>query len=133
MNITQQNCQLDVSTKTILVIDDDVSVLESLDFILTGTGYNIFLAPDGESALDILKTKWIDGVILDLRMPKISGYFLASVIKKESMNSNTNILILSGEALMIADFKITVPNIIGKMSKPFETAELQAAVKQLVA
>ena len=104
MNITQQNCQSDVSSKTILVIDDDVSVLESLDFILTGTGYNIFLAPDGESGIEILKTKWIDGVILDLRMPKISGYFLASVIKKESMNSNTNILILSGEALMIADF-----------------------------
>ena len=40
-----------MGSKTVLVIDDDMSVLETVDFILTSEGYNVLLAPNGEDGL----------------------------------------------------------------------------------
>ena len=118
--------------KSVLVIDDDISILETLDYILSDNGYNVLLASDGNEGLQILNDEWIDGIILDLRMPKVSGYFLASVIEKESKNPDVKILLLSGEALMVGAFKIDVPNIIGKMTKPFDVRDLKYQVQQLL-
>lgn len=118
--------------KTLLVVDDDMSVLESIDFVLTGMGYNILLAPDGQSAINVLKTHWIDGIILDLRMPKASGFYVASMIKAESLNDEAKILVLSGESLMISQVSVKIPNLIGKITKPFNLPQLKKAVTLLV-
>ena len=126
LNIDQRN------EKKLLVIDDDVSILETLDFILSDNGYHVLLASDGDEGLSIIQSQWIDGIILDLRMPKTSGYFLANIIPQESLNPDTKVLLLSAEALMIGEFKLAVPNIIGKMTKPFDVSELKKQVQLLL-
>ena len=128
INNSKQQCY----EKKLLVIDDDVSILETLDYILSNNGHHVLLASNGDEGLSMIQSQWIDGIILDLRMPKTSGYFLANIIPKESMNKNIKILLLSAESLMIGEFKINVPNIIGKMSKPFEVCELNKQVKLLL-
>ena len=118
--------------KVILVIDDDISVLETVDFILTESGYNVLLASNGEEGLNIVKDQWVDGIILDLKMPKVSGYLFSNLVDKESKNPNTNILLLTGQPIMVGDCKIEFPNIVGKMTKPFNIKDLQNNVKQLL-
>jgi len=59
---------------SILIIDDDQSVLESLGFYLEDAGYSIILKSDGTSGLEALKQNNVSCVLTDLRMPGISGF-----------------------------------------------------------
>ncbi len=118
--------------KTILVVDDDMSVLETVDFILTSEGYNVLLASNGEDGLDVIKSEWVDGIILDLRMPKVSGYLFANLVVKESKNKDIKILLLTGESMMAGHCKINLPNVKSKLSKPFDIEELKKSLLDLV-
>jgi CheY-like chemotaxis protein len=119
--------------KTILVIDDDLSILETIDFLLTSEGYSVLLAPNGEDGLEIIKEQWIDAIILDLRMPKISGYLFANMVTRSSKNPDINIMILTGESLMVGQSTISLPNVRSKMTKPFDAEELKQNIIQLMA
>ena len=119
--------------KTILVIDDDLSILETIDFLLTSEGYSVLLAPNGEDGLEIIKEQWIDAIILDLRMPKISGYLFANMVTRSSKNPDINIMLLTGESLMVGQSTISLPNVKTKMTKPFDAEELKQNIIQLMA
>jgi DNA-binding response OmpR family regulator len=121
-----------VCPKSILVIDDDASILETLDFVLTSDGYNVFIANNGEDGLSILQSNWIDGIVLDLKMPHLSGYLFATIALKHTQNKNVKILVLTGESLMAGNCELTVANATQKLTKPFEINTLRAAVAQLV-
>lgn len=121
-----------VSLKTILIVDDDMSVLETLDFILTSDGYTVFLAANGEDGLDIIKSEWIDCIILDLRMPKVSGYLFANIAINNSKNKNVKIMLLTGESLMAGQCKVDVANVSHKISKPFDLEDLRKSLAELV-
>jgi CheY-like chemotaxis protein len=119
--------------KTILVIDDDLSILETIDFLLSSEGYSVLLAPNGEDGLEIIKEQWIDAIILDLRMPKISGYLFANMVTRSSKNPDINIMLLTGESLMVGQSTISLPNVKTKMTKPFDAEELKQNIIQLMA
>ena len=121
-----------MGSKTVLVIDDDMSVLETVDFILTSEGYNVLLAPNGEDGLEIVKNEWIDAIILDLRMPKVSGYLFANLVQNESQNKSIKVMLLTGESLMAGNCKINLPNVSHKLSKPFDIDELKKTILSLV-
>ena len=121
-----------MTNKVILVVDDDISVLETIDYLLTSNGYNIMLAANGEDGLAIIKSQWIDVIILDLKMPKMSGYMLATLINKHSLNKNIRIMLLTGQALLAGGCNLSVPNVVCKLSKPFEPSELVQTVDVLL-
>ncbi len=121
-----------MGSKTILVVDDDMSVLETVDFILTSEGYNVLLASNGEDGLEIMKSEWVDAIILDLRMPKVSGYLFANLVIKESQNKDIKIMLLTGESMMAGHCKINLPNVAHKLSKPFDIEELKKTLLTLV-
>lgn len=123
---------LDVSPKSILIVDDDMSILETLDFILTADGYTVFLAANGEDGLDIIKSEWIDCIILDLRMPKVSGYVFANLAISNSKNKDVKIMLLTGESLMAGQCTLNVANVSRKITKPFELDDLRASLADLV-
>ena len=121
-----------MSQKTILIVDDDMSVLETLDFILTSDGYTVFLAANGEDGLDIIKSEWIDCIILDLRMPKVSGYLFANLAINNSKNKDVKIMLLTGESLMAGQCKVDVANVSHKITKPFDLEDLRKSLADLV-
>ena len=59
--------------RSVLVVDDDASYCEALASGLSGEGYTVYLAPDGRSALRLCATRTPDVVLLDLRLPDLSG------------------------------------------------------------
>lgn len=66
----------------ILVVDDDVLVLEALKELLTSSGYEVRVATRGQEALEILDTERFDLLILDVVMPKMTGFDLCSEVRK---------------------------------------------------
>ncbi len=68
----------------ILIADDSEEIIEILQILLTGEGYEVVTAGDGEEAV-MLADDTIDLIILDVMMPVKSGYVACSEIRKKSM------------------------------------------------
>jgi CheY-like chemotaxis protein len=66
----------------ILVVDDDVLVVEALKELLTSSGYEVRAATRGQEALEILDTERFDLLILDVVMPKMTGFDLCREVRK---------------------------------------------------
>lgn len=77
-----QDHLVDLEKKTILIVDNDKTILYSMKKALEKKAYNLFFADSGDNALVILKKEKIDLAIVDLRLPIISGYEVLETIKK---------------------------------------------------
>jgi DNA-binding response OmpR family regulator len=60
--------------ETILLIDDDAALLEVTSIVLASEGYRVLTAEDGVEALRILGRETLDLVVLDIMLPRMSGF-----------------------------------------------------------
>jgi len=82
--------------KKILVADDTITVRKVAARLLTAAGYDVVEAADGKQALDLVNNEHPDLILLDLLMPKMTGFDVLREIKKTSRVKQTPILIMSG-------------------------------------
>ena len=82
--------------KKILVADDTVTVRKVAARLLTGAGYDVVEAEDGRQALEMVQNEHPDLIVLDLLMPKMTGFDVLREIKKATRVKETPILIMSG-------------------------------------
>ena len=68
--------------KTILIIDDDSEIIDTLQTILTSNGYEILTAQDGNQGLETAEEMKPDLVILDMMMPKRSGFLVLEKLRR---------------------------------------------------
>ncbi|MCA1582269.1 MAG: response regulator [Acidobacteria bacterium] len=108
----------------ILVVDDDASVREALRDLLSGEGYAVVTADDGQDALDRLGS--MDPpclILLDLRMPRIDGWeFLA---RRDGPGKKTPVVLLSGMA-----FIRDAPGVADFLAKPIRPDKLLDCVRR---
>ena len=112
--------------QTILIAEDDMDIVELLSLYLSGEGYRILSAVDGQQALTLMETQKVDLAILDIMMPGMNGYDLLREIRK---HWNLPVLILSAKDLdtdKILGLNIGADDYI---TKPFNPLELVARVK----
>lgn len=111
---------------TILVCDDDKEIVEAIEIYLMQEGYNVEKAYDGIQAVEIMKNKKIDLMIIDVMMPKLDGIRATLQIRKES---RVPIIILSAkteDADKILGLNVGADDYV---TKPFNLLELVARVK----
>jgi len=70
------------STKRILIVDDDAEIVESLRFALGSQGYEVLVARDGNQGLAMAEREDPDLVILDMMMPKRSGFLVLEKLRR---------------------------------------------------
>lgn len=119
------------SIKKILIIDDDMAIIEMLVFLLDTKGYKTVWANDGVDGIDLAKRENPDGIILDVMMPKMSGYMVAALIQKDPDLSNIPILLLTATAQLVGDIELTTP-VKYRLSKPFEKDVFLELVHEMV-
>jgi DNA-binding response OmpR family regulator len=114
----------------ILVVDDEESLRLSLKFKLKSAGFDVDVATDGEDAVEKLKTKQADVVLLDINMPRMSGIEALNYIRQTY--PKTEVIMLTG----FADFSTAIECL--KMGardylvKPVDTTELVTRVRSLM-
>ena len=72
----------DVNKKRILLVDDDAEIIESLKYALSAKGYEILIARDGNQGLAAAEREDPDLVILDMMMPKRSGFLVLEKLRR---------------------------------------------------
>ena len=81
--------------KKIIVVEDETILQKALSIELLGAGFAVMSALDGEAGLALIKKEMPDLVLLDLTMPKLSGFDVLSALKKEKSTNSIPVVILS--------------------------------------
>lgn len=111
----------------ILIAEDDVLFRKLIKDILVGEGYNVFLASDGEEAIEkFYEIAEIDLVILDIMMPKVNGYEVLEEIRKSSDVPIIMLTALGDEGHEVKGLKYGADEYI---SKPFSLEIFKARVE----
>jgi DNA-binding response OmpR family regulator len=83
--------------KRILLVDDDVEIIESLKVALTAKGYQILIARDGNQGLAMAERELPSLVILDMMMPKRSGFLVLEKLRRTQKDPMRVIMITANE------------------------------------
>ncbi len=113
--------------KTILVVDDEKSVRDSLRMILTYAHYEVELAEDGARALSLLNSHPIDMVLLDIKMPGMDGIEVLEAMRKQ--NPELPIVIISGHGTIETAVEATKKGAFDFLSKPLDRDKLLVTVR----
>lgn len=118
------------SVRTVLVIEDDESLREFFVFDLEAAGFQVLAAPDGEVALQILKTTEVEMVISDINIPKKTGIEILQFLRMNYDPSQPAVALITGNyVLRIEDaYHIGVSLFL---LKPFSRNKLLDSVKRL--
>lgn len=119
--------------KTILVVDDDPDVLSAITSALSDTGATLLSAADGNTAVDISEKQQPDLLILDMMLPKRSGFLVLERIKaRKPKGSKPRVIMITGnlgtrhktyaESLGVDDY----------MNKPFRMDRLMGSIEKLL-
>ena len=81
--------------KKIIVVEDETILQKALSIELLGAGFQVMSALDGQAGLALIQKEIPDLVLLDLTMPKLSGFDVLSALKKEESTNSIPVVILS--------------------------------------
>lgn len=84
-------------TKRILIVDDDAEIVESLRLALGAKGYNVLVARDGNQGLALAERESPDLILLDMMMPKRSGFLVLERLRKARPTPVRIIMITANE------------------------------------
>lgn len=116
----------------ILVVDDEPHIIELVKFNLETTGFKVLEASDGQKAIEIIKSKKPDLVLLDLMLPIIDGFEVCRILRKNEKTREIPVIMLtakSEEVDKILGFEVGADDYI---TKPFSTRELVARVRAVL-
>ena len=83
--------------KKILIVDDEPNIVMSLEYTFKKNNFEVFIARDGQEALDILKKQLPDVIILDVMMPMVDGFATLEQIKKDERLKHCKVIFLSAK------------------------------------
>lgn len=113
----------------ILSVDDEPANLKLLENILIPRGYEVVSVASGEEALQKIKTRSIDLVLLDLMLPGMDGLQVSRKIKDNKKYRNIPIIMLTAHTGVESYIKSLSKEVFAYIQKPFETDELVRIVR----
>jgi len=117
----------------VLIAEDEPSILESLDFILRRAGYSIESVTDGDAVLAAIRHQRPRLVVLDVMLPKRSGFEVLKQIRADAATHDLPVMILTAKG-QAQDRQIAEQ--LGASSfitKPYANADVVETVKRLLA
>lgn len=116
----------------ILVAEDERDIRELIAFTLRFAGFDVTLAKNGAEAVDMVEAQDPDLIILDVRMPKMTGYEACRKIKENPRTKDTPVMILSAKGQEVEIQQGLESGADEYILKPFVPDELVAQVKGIL-
>ncbi len=115
--------------ETVLLVDDDAALLEVMSIVLSSEGYRVVMAADGMEALRELGREMLDLVVLDVMLPKISGF---EELKKIREKSDVPVVMLTAKSQSVDKVVGLELGADDYITKPFDTKELLARIRAIL-
>ena len=119
--------------KKILVVDDKPEVVELVSATLEGEGYQIICAFDGEEALQKINKEKPDLVLLDVRMPKMTGLEVLAKVKKDPQTKDIPIIMLTAKGQQLDKDEGIRLGAEDYIIKPFSPSHLLRKIEEILA
>lgn len=125
--------------KRVLIADDELDVHAFIQSALEDDGYQLLTATDGEAALERARAESPDVIILDIQMPKMSGFEVFGELRKDENTSSIPVIMLTGvtartgipfDAGAMGEFLGSEPD--AYIEKPIDPEALRATVRKLI-
>ncbi len=129
---TDAHRRANMSKARILIVEDDASLAEVLDYNLTQEGYETQLAADGQQGLREIRLRCPDLVVLDLMLPMIEGLEVCRLLRADPATSNVLVLMLtarSEESDQLVGFSVGADDYV---TKPFSVKVLLQRINALL-
>ena len=115
----------------ILIVEDDLDIQELLKNFLQEAGYEVSIANDGVEAVSLFSTAHYDLILLDVMLPKIDGFTVCELIRKQSQIPIIMLTALSGEKEQIKGLDLQVDDYITKpFSMPVLVRKIAAVLRR---
>jgi two-component system chemotaxis response regulator CheY len=118
--------------KTVMIVDDSASLRQVVRMALSGAGYQVMDAGDGQEALDKLNGSKVHLVISDVNMPRMDGITFVKTLKQKPEYRFLPVIMLTTEAGEARKDEGRAAGAKAWMIKPFQPAQMLAAVSKLV-
>ena len=115
--------------RTILVVDDDPDILQTLALCLSTEGYRVTMAANGQEALTLLERDEPACILLDLMMPVMDGWQFVAEIEKRGLRKAPLLILSADRAVQGHANKLRADAFL---AKPFDLDELLGKVQQLI-
>ncbi|MDH3785275.1 MAG: response regulator [Acidobacteriota bacterium] len=120
-----------MSTKRILVVDDEAAIIELLRDVLTGQGYEVDSATIAEEALDLVHDTIYDAAIVDFNLPDMNGVTLHRQIRQMDEELGDKTLFTSGMMQSEKNIGYYSAHGMGFLTKPFEVQDVLDALDRM--
>jgi DNA-binding response OmpR family regulator len=108
----------------ILIVDDEPNIVLSLEYLMKREGYEVIVARDGQEALDVMRRERPRLVLLDVMMPKKSGFEVCQELRADDALRDTLVLMLTAKGRETDVAKGLGVGANAYVTKPFSTREL---------
>lgn len=122
----------DVSMTTILIVDDEPSIVELVRFTLEDTGVRVVEASDGAEALTLARRVKPDLVLLDVQMPRLNGLEVCRQLRREPALARTLVIMLTAAGQQADRARGLEAGADEYLTKPFSPLALLALVEALL-
>ena len=116
----------------ILIADDEPNILISLEFLMKREGFDVCVARDGQEALDALRRERPRLVLLDVMMPRKSGFEVCQELRADEALRDTLVLMLTAKGRDTDVAKGMAMGADAYMTKPFSTKDLVQKVRAML-
>ncbi|TSE36473.1 response regulator transcription factor [Tepidimonas charontis] len=119
-------------SKRVLIVDDEPNILISLEFLMKRAGYEVRTARDGEEGLDAVMQWRPDLVLLDVMMPRKSGFDVCQAIRADASLAGLRVVMLTAKGRDADVAKGLALGADAYLTKPFATQDLVQRVRELL-
>jgi DNA-binding response OmpR family regulator len=119
-------------TRRILIVDDEPNIVLSLEFLMQQSGFEVAVARDGEEALAQMTAFRPHLVLLDIMLPKLSGYEVCQKLRQNPDWAGVKVVMLSAKGRELEVSKGLALGADAYVTKPFSTRELIDQVRRLL-
>jgi DNA-binding response OmpR family regulator len=117
----------------VLVADDDRDILELVALRLTGDGYEVVTAADGEAALRLARERRPDLAVLDVMMPKLGGLDVTRALRADAATKALPVILLTARVQDGDHAEGVAAGADAYVKKPFDARDLRTQVAELLA
>ncbi|KLN60470.1 chemotaxis protein CheY [Kiloniella spongiae] len=116
--------------QTVLVVEDEPHIVDSLSFLMKKAGFDVFIARDGDAALRMVESRPPDLILLDIMLPRRDGFEVLKYVRSNDAWKEMRVILLTAKGRDVDRLKGMELGADDFVTKPFSTKDVVRLVKQ---